>query len=207
MARLLLSLFKLRDAALPEGDPRDRFDKAYQAVTAPLLDARARVKKIGALWEDHARRVQAGEAAHVRGHAIHVDENVDHELGQEADGFLNAAVRALKTGMQGVALELGVNIGFLFQKQAAFEAGLGALAAQDPPLAAYLEQARAQTGWMPGLSHQDKEPAAETRRVVVSVANEPVWTQEAPTRAVASRARPSRETPAELATHSVRAAL
>ncbi len=94
MARLLLSLFKLRDAALPEGDPRDRFDKAYQAVTAPLLDARARVKKIGALWEDHVRRVQAGEAARVRGHAIHVDENVDHELGQEADGFLNAAVRA-----------------------------------------------------------------------------------------------------------------
>ncbi len=144
MARLLLSLFKLRDAALPEGDPRDRFDKAYPAVTAPLLDARARVKKIGALWEDHVRRVQAGEAARVRGHAIHVDENVDHELGQEADGFLNAAVRALKTGMQGVALELGVNIGFLFQKQAPFEAGLGALAAQDPPLAAYLEQARAQ---------------------------------------------------------------
>lgn len=97
MARLLLSLFKLRDAALPEGDPRDRFDKAYQAVTAPLLDARVRVKN-GALWEDHVRRVQAGEAARVRGHAIHVDENVDHELGQEADGFLNAAVRALKTG-------------------------------------------------------------------------------------------------------------
>lgn len=97
------------------------------ANTAPLLDARARVKKIGALWEDQVRRVQAGEAARVRGHAIHVDENVDHELAQEADGFLNAAVRALKTGMQGVALELGVNIGFLFQKQASFEAGLGAL--------------------------------------------------------------------------------
>ena len=72
-----------------------------------------------------------------------MDENVDHALGQEVDAFLNAAARALKTGMQALALELGVNIGFLFQKQAAFEAGLGALAAQDPPLAAYLEQARA----------------------------------------------------------------
>lgn len=100
---------------LPEGDPRDRFDKADQAVTAPLLDARARAKKIRALWEEHARRVQTGEAARVRGHAIHVDENVDRELGQEADAFLNAATPALKTGMQSVALELGVNIGFLSQ--------------------------------------------------------------------------------------------
>jgi len=143
MARLLLSLFKLRDAALAEGVERDRFDKVYQAVTTLLLDARARMRKIAAVWEGHAGRVQAGEVARVRGHAIHVDENVDHKLGQEMDAFLNAATRALKTGMQTLALELDVNIGFLFQKQAAFEAGLGALAAQDPPFAAYVEQARA----------------------------------------------------------------
>ena len=66
MARLLLSLFKLRDAALAEGVERDRFDKAYQAVTTPLFDARARMKKIAALWEGHARRVHAGEVGRVR---------------------------------------------------------------------------------------------------------------------------------------------
>ena len=144
MARLLLSLLKLRDAALAEGVECDRFDEAYQGVTTPLLDARTRMKKIAALWEGHVRRVLAGEVARVRGHAIHVDENVDHELGQEVDAFLNAATRALKTGMQALALEFGVNIGFLFQKQAAFQAGLAALAAQDPPLAAYLVQTRNQ---------------------------------------------------------------
>jgi hypothetical protein len=37
---------------------------------------------------------------------------------------------------------LGVNIGFLFQKQAVFEAGIGALEGSDPALAAYLRHAR-----------------------------------------------------------------
>ena len=69
---------------------------------------------------------------------------MDSELGQETDAFLSEATRALKTGMQAVAAELGVSIGFLFQKQAGFEAGLAALAADDPALAGYLQQARAQ---------------------------------------------------------------
>lgn len=144
MARVLLGMFKLRDAALTDAVERDRFDKAYQAVTMPLLDARTRVQKIACVWDDHARRVRAGEIARVQGRAIHVDESIDHELGQEVDAFLNATTRALKTGMQAVASELGVTIGFLFQKQAAFETGLAALSAQDPSLAAYLQQVRAE---------------------------------------------------------------
>lgn len=144
MARLLLGIFRLRDAALSEGTERDGFDTAYQAVTTPLFDSRARMKKITELWEYHARRVQAGEIARVRGRAVHVDQNVDHDLGQETDAFLSATTRALKTGMQRVALELGVNIGFLFQKQAPFEDGLDALSTQDAALAAYFRQTRDQ---------------------------------------------------------------
>jgi hypothetical protein len=45
--------------------------------------------------------------------------------------------------MQDVANLLGVNIGFLFQKQAAFDTGILALATADSPLAAYLREARA----------------------------------------------------------------
>lgn len=100
------------------------------------------MKRIVELWEGHSRRVESGEIARVRGRAIHVDENVDKDLGQETDAFLSAATRALKTGMQAVAGELGVNLGFLFQKQAGFEGGLARLATTDPALAEYFRRTR-----------------------------------------------------------------
>lgn len=109
-ARILAGILRLRDAALSEGAERDGFDKAYDSVITPLRDARARMRRIAELWESHARRVQSGEIAQVQGRAIHVDENVDKDLGQETDAFLSAATRALKTGMRSVAAELGVNI-------------------------------------------------------------------------------------------------
>jgi hypothetical protein len=144
MARLLMGMLRLRDAALPDGAQRDGFDKAYESVTTPLLDARARMTRIAALWERHAQRVQSGEIARLQGRAIHVDDNVDGDLGQEMDAFLSAATRALKTGMQAVAGELGTGIGFLFQKEAAFGAGVAVLETSDPALAAYLRETRAQ---------------------------------------------------------------
>jgi hypothetical protein len=105
---------------------------------------RERMKKIEDAWQSHERRVHTGEIARVRGRAIHVDENVDSALGQEIDAFLSAATRALKTGLQAVADELGTGIGFLFQKQQGFDAGAVALDGSDPHLAAYLREARAQ---------------------------------------------------------------
>jgi len=144
MARLLMGMLRLRDAVLPDGGQRDAFDKAYQSVTTPLLDARERMKKIAALWERHAQGVQSGEIARLQGRAIHVDENVDSDLGQEMDAFLSAATRALKTGMQAVAAGLGTTIGFLYQKQGLFEAGVTALEVTDADLAAYLRETRAQ---------------------------------------------------------------
>ena len=62
---------------------------------------------------------------------------------RKAEAFINTAARAIKKGMQDVAAVLGVNIGFLFQKQAAFEAGVATLQASDHALADYLRQARA----------------------------------------------------------------
>jgi hypothetical protein len=142
VARLLIGMLCLRDAAFPDHSRRDSFDRAYQSVTTPLLDARARMKKIADVWESHVRRVESGEIARLQGRAIHVDENVDNDLGRETDAFLSAGTRALKTGMQATVGELGVSIGFLFQKQAGFEVGLAALAASDPALADYLRQVR-----------------------------------------------------------------
>ena len=142
MARLMIELLHLRDQVSPDPAARDAFDKAYDFVLTSLFSARDAMRDLRRLWNEHRGKVESGEVARVQGRSIHVDEDISKWLSQEADAFLNAGTRALKKGMQGVAGVLGVNIGFLFQKQAAFEAGLATLAASDPALAAYLRQAR-----------------------------------------------------------------
>jgi len=64
-------------------------------------------------------------------------------------------VRALKRGMQGLAKELGVDTGFLFKQQPAFEAGIEALQGTDPLLAEYMRQTRT---W--------SEPLIESRNAI-----------------------------------------
>jgi hypothetical protein len=156
MARLMIGMLRLRDNVFDHTN-RDPFDKAYDFVLKSLFSARDAMRQLTKVWQEHERKVNAGEVARVERNAIHVDESVDRELGQEAEAFINAAARAIKKGMQEVAAVLGVNIGFLFQKQAAFEAGVAALQASDPALADYLRQAR--TVWSELL--QDARNAVE----------------------------------------------
>lgn len=142
IARILLGIMRLRDVVYPDSPNHDNFDKAYEFVTSSLLNARTAVRNIVQLWEEHVRKVTSGEIARLKGRAIHIEENIDNELKKEVESFLNAAVRALKQGMQDLATELQVNIGFLFQKQVAFDTGLAALQTTDPFLAEYLRQTR-----------------------------------------------------------------
>ncbi len=142
IARILLGILCLRDVAYPDPANRDNFDKAYEFVTSSLLNARTAAQQIVRMWEDHVRKVSSGEIARLKGRAIHIDETIHKELKKEVESFLNAAARALKQGMQDLAMELQVNIGFLFQKQAAFEIGLAALQTTDLILAEYLRQTR-----------------------------------------------------------------
>jgi hypothetical protein len=107
------------------------------------------------LWEDHARKVSSGEVARLQGMAIQISESINKELRKQVESFLNIAVRVVKKGMQDVAKELQVNIGFLFQKQTSFDTGLAALERTDPLLADYLRQTRT---WSAGL--------LESRRVM-----------------------------------------
>jgi hypothetical protein len=156
MARLMIGVLRLRDNVF---DPtnRDDFDKPYDFVLKSLFSARDAMRQMTTLWKEHERKVAAGEIARVERTSIHVDESVDRELGQEAEAFINAAARAVKKGMQDVATVFGVNIGFLFQKQAAFDAGIASLHASDPALAEYLRLAR--TVWSEML--QDARNAVE----------------------------------------------
>lgn len=143
VARLIIGVLRLRDSVFPDEVSRDGFDKAHEFVMSSLFSARDASRRIIHVWEEHARRVVAGEVARRRGPTIQVDESIDRELGQQTYAFLNAATRALKTGMQDLAAQLHVDIGFLFQKEAAFELGLTTMSRADAALADYLRHTRA----------------------------------------------------------------
>lgn len=94
------------------------------------------------MWGEHFRRVAAGEISRNEGGIIHIDESIDRKIRKEVDTFLNCAVRTIKQGMQSLAAELHVNIGFMFKAQSAYENGIQAMSLADPPLAEYLKQTR-----------------------------------------------------------------
>lgn len=142
MARILIGILRLRDAVYPKPADRGTFDKRYDVATSALFTARAAAEEVQRLWSEHARKVASGEIARVAAGAIRIDESIEQEFRRQVETFLNAAVRAVKQGMQEVGAELGVDIGFLFKKQAAFDAGVAALETTDAPLAAYLRLTR-----------------------------------------------------------------
>lgn len=143
MARLLMGLLRLRDAVYSDPASRKNFDVAFNFVPTSLMDARTTVKEITELWTTHAKRVSSGEIVRRKGYAIQIDESINTELRKQVEHFLNDAVRVLKQGMQNLTAELGVNIGFMFKKQSAFESGITALKKSDLLLAEYLEESRA----------------------------------------------------------------
>ena len=142
MARLFMGLMRLRDAVYSDPAARESFDKAFDFVPTSLFAARTTAEEISELWAGHARKVAAGEVVRRQGVAIHIDDNIDKELRRQVEHFLNGAARVIKQGMQGLTAQLGVEIGFMFKKQPAFERGIAALKATDPLLADYLDKSR-----------------------------------------------------------------
>ncbi len=142
-ARLLLGVLRLRDAVISDASARSVFDDRYEFIVSSLLSARTAAQEILRIWEDHCRRVSSGEIGRLQGSFIHIDESIDAALRKEVETFLSGAVRALKEGMQKLALHLEVDIGFLFKKQAAFDKGVASLLKADRLLAEYLRETRA----------------------------------------------------------------
>ncbi len=143
MARIFIGVLHLRDQIYPDPAKRNSFDAPYDYVTSALSSTRESAQKLAALWNGHQEKVSSGEVAKIdAGGNIHIQESVDKDLRSEIETFLNAATRCFKTGMQNIARELGVNIGFLFQQKNSFEKGIAALQATDTDLASYLQQTR-----------------------------------------------------------------
>jgi hypothetical protein len=144
MARIFIGVLHLRDQVYSYPKKRNSFDAHYDYVTSALTSTRDSARKLAKLWKDHQDKVDSGEVAKIDGSGnIHVQESIDKELRSEIETLLNAATRCLKTGMQNIALELGANIGFLFQQKDSFEKGVASLQTTDPDLAAYLQHTRA----------------------------------------------------------------
>lgn len=143
IARLYFGVLRLRDVVFTDYAEREKFDTPYSKVMEALLSSRSASRTISSLVADHFSKLVAGEIGHLRGHNIYVDTSIDEELRKELGTFLNSSVRALKNGMQSVTKALGMDIGFLFKKQPAFQDGIRKLEESgDRQLAGYLRETR-----------------------------------------------------------------
>lgn len=139
MARIFYGLMDLADNLGAEKEP---FLTAHHNLIKTLLEIREVAKDISNTWKDYTRKVEEGSIVQRVGSQIHITENVDRQLGRLTNEFLSSATRSFKDRMQATARSLGLEIGFLYQKQSSFERGLAALELGDPALAEYLCEAR-----------------------------------------------------------------
>ena len=142
IARCMLGLLRIRENVLTDVSKRDDFDRRFQSTLSSLMTARAASKSLLEIWTRHRERVSSGEVAQIAGRNIRVLENIQKQLSDEFESFLNASTRAIKTGVQGLCSFLDVDIGFLFKKRSTFETGIERLRRTDTPLADYLVEVR-----------------------------------------------------------------
>jgi hypothetical protein len=142
MARIFLNILRLREQVYTNPEKRDHFDKLFDYMSSALSTARASSQEIDRILKEHTRKISSGEIVQFDGQNVRISESIDKELKAEIEAFLNAAARALKTGMQDIGKELGVNIGFLFQKPDSFERGHVQMRKKDADLADYIQRTR-----------------------------------------------------------------
>jgi hypothetical protein len=150
MARLFSGVFRMRDFWVNSVDDasewparRDAFDDAYLPVVEALRSARRAAGEVIRLQARHHDALARGEGARFEGGTLHIDDSIDDALQDRFKAFLNQGVVALK-GLQNPLRVVGQEIGFFYQKEQRFAAGVAGLAdAGLADLAAYLRAVRA----------------------------------------------------------------
>jgi hypothetical protein len=142
IARVFYGPLRFRDQTRLDQSKRLEFDAAYNFVMTELMNARTTAHQIRETLENHMRKIAQRTIARVNGNTLHINENIDLQLGKQVEDFINGIVRSLKHGMQSLTKILGADIGFLFQKTDAFWNGLGGMQSSDPFLADYIKQCR-----------------------------------------------------------------
>lgn len=141
IARLMITPVSLRDAALDE-QRRNEFDQLYDQVLAGLRNAREAMNAVVDHWVKHNAKIVSGEIVRVSRDTVHIDESIDRQLRREFEDFLITTTRVMKTPMQSLMKSLGLDVGYLFQKQSTFVGGLEKARQLDPVLAAYIADVR-----------------------------------------------------------------
>ncbi|WP_334410078.1 DUF6602 domain-containing protein [Bradyrhizobium sp. AZCC 1721] len=145
IARCTLGLLRVRANIFKEESARLAFDRIFQSSLASIMAARTARNDLSRHWINHQEGIASGELAKIEGRNIRVLENINKDLSTKFETFLNAGARSIKTGVQSLCSNLGIDIGFLFKKTNAFHTGVERLKAVDPHLAEYLVHSRAWT--------------------------------------------------------------
>lgn len=142
VARLMMGMMTLRDVVYESEVNRNHFDDLYDVVLSGIRNARDLSDEISSRWMQHQSKVHSGAAVRIEGRRVHISESIDRALRRDLEGFLNTAHRTIKTSLQNLTKDLGMDIGFLFQKEPAFQAGIARTRSTDTELANYLIVAR-----------------------------------------------------------------
>ena len=146
VARIWMGLCNLRDDFLQSANialdsGRKIFDDGYKPVLDSLVAIRSATHTINKLVFDHRRKAEAGELVSLQHNAIEIKESIDLPLMQNLSIFINSGARALKS-MQPLLTNYGIDIGFLFQKEAKYQQGLCDLQVKDAVLFEYISSVR-----------------------------------------------------------------
>lgn len=158
MARIFMGLLEFRDQRFlmglgdsEHGSRQDHFDRMFQ----PMLDAaqatRDAALEIKVLIDAHLKEITDGTAVRFRPGQYEILRTIDSKLSQTVDKLIDQSIVATKTGLQSNLKDpLRLDIGFFFQRDAAFSAGISDLrTAGESDLATYLEEVR--DGWHSAL--------------------------------------------------------
>ena len=158
IARIFMGLLEFRNQLFLLGTPdneRGRTQNHFDRMFQPMLDAaqatRDAALEIKGLVDAHLEEIRRGTAVRFRPGQYEILRTIDSKLSQTVDKLIDQSIVATNTGLQSILNDpLGLDIGFFFQQDAAFGAGVSGLRnAGEPDLAAYLEQVR--TAWHSAL--------------------------------------------------------
>lgn len=158
VARIFMGILEFRNQLYllgvqgPEKQQRqDQFDRAYKPVHEACQAARDAAAEGLNLLAEHVRRIDEGEAVRFRENQYDILENIDTQLSQEVDKLIDQSIVATKGGLQDILRDLfDLDIGFLFQQDSGFAAGISQLRSDGyADLADYLEDVR--KTWMSDL--------------------------------------------------------
>jgi hypothetical protein len=152
IARLVMGVCRLRDQALSDPKVRDEFDVAFEAVFNGLESIRAASLELAEIFMEYQRQLARGEGVQIRGNVVLVEKKkIDREIRRKCEEVIGTGCCVLKDRMQILLRTLGLDIGFLYQKDSAYATGQTKIRQQDPALADYLQETR--TKWSQHTIH------------------------------------------------------